>query len=132
MENVINGGWCLDQKENQNCAKHDSEDIRNVYTSCCGKTLDPNYKNVLKNLKSSWTALTEDPQISMSWPNKVHYIVDHFQDYFEDPLVNGEALGNTTDQLIEHMHSEIDKIMKIGGYWVNDAEKCGKISIMRS
>ena len=85
-----------------------------------------NYKNVLKNLKSSWTALTEDPQISMSWPNKVHYIVDHFQDYFEDPLVNGEALGNTTDQLIEHMHSEIDKIMKIGGYWVNDAEKCGK------
>ncbi len=35
--------------------------------------------------------------------------MDHFSDYFEDPLTGGEGLGTTTDQIIEHMHRYIDK-----------------------
>ena len=39
--------------------------------------------------------------------NKVNIIIDHFSDYFKDPLTGGEGLGWTSDQIIEHMHSYI-------------------------
>ena len=45
-------------------------------------------------------------------PNKVHLIMDHFSDYFEDPLTGGEGFGWTSDQIIEHMHSYIDRIFR--------------------
>ncbi len=38
--------------------------------------------------------------------------MDHFSDYFEDPLTGGEGLGWTSDQIIEHMHSYIDRIFR--------------------
>ena len=44
--------------------------------------------------------------------NKVHLIIDHFSDYFEDPLTGGEGFGWTSDQIIEHMHSYIDRIFR--------------------
>ena len=36
----------------------------------------------------------------------------HFSDYFEDPLTGGEDLGKTTDQIIEHCHSYIDRTFR--------------------
>ena len=36
---------------------------------------------------------------------KVHFIMDHFSDYFEDPLTGGEGLGTTTYQIIEQIKS---------------------------
>ena len=53
--------------------------------------------------------------------------MDHFSDYFEDPLVCGEPLGSTTDQIIEGMHSYVDKSMKKSGHWIDDSSTilCG-------
>ena len=44
----------------------------------------------------------EEPELKLSWSPKAHHIADHLSDYFDD---GGEALGVTTDQVIEHMHS---------------------------
>ena len=85
------------------------ENIRNVYSSCCRTKLDPNHRLVTSQFKLSWMALVEDPRVKISISNKVHFIMDHFSDYFEDPLTGGEGLGTTTDQIIEHMHSYIDR-----------------------
>ena len=103
-------------------------DIGSVYTSCCGSSLDPSHRQVTNNLKNSWGSLVEDPRVTLTWPNTVHHIVDHFSDYFEDPLTSGEPLGYTSDQITEHMHSYIDKTFKKSGYWITDptSELCAK------
>ena len=46
----------------------------------------------------------DTPDFKLSWTPKVS---DHFSDYFEDPLVEGRALGDTTDQIIEHNYALI-------------------------
>ncbi len=53
----------------------------------------------------------EEPEIKLSWTPKAHQIADHLSDYFDDPMVCGQALGVTTDQVIEHMHSYINKLL---------------------
>ena len=62
----------------------------------------------------------DTPDFKLSWTPKVHYICDHFSDYFEDPLVEGRALGDTTDQIIEHMHSYINRLMTKSFYKLKD------------
>ena len=47
----------------------------------------------------------------LSWTPKAHHIADHMSDYFDDPLVCGQALGVTTDQIIEHMHSYVNRLL---------------------
>ena len=73
-------------------------------------------------------SLVEDPRVHLTWPNTVHHIVDHFSDYFEDPLTSGEPLGYTSDQITEHMNSYIDKTFRKSGYWIADptSELCAK------
>ena len=58
--------------------------------------------------KDSWQAMFEEPEIKLSWSPKAHHIADHFSDYFDD---GGEALGVTTDQVIEHMHSYVNRML---------------------
>ena len=75
-------------------------DIREVYTACCGTSLDPNHRQVTQNFM-------DEPCVKLSVTPKVHQIGDHFSDYFDDPLVKkGEGLGVTSDQTIEHMHKK--------------------------
>ena len=50
----------------------------------------------------------EEPDIKLSWSPKAHHIADHLSDYFDD---GGEALGVTTDQVIEHMHSYVNRML---------------------
>ena len=58
----------------------------------------------LANFKTKWKNLVDTPDFMLlTWTPKVHYISDHFSDYFEDPLIEGRALGDTTDQIIEHI-----------------------------
>ena len=49
--------------------------------------------------------------MNLSWTPKAHQIAHHFSDYFEDPLVKGQSLGVTSDQVIKHMHSYINRMM---------------------
>ena len=72
--------------------------------------VDPNHRAVTGNFKAKWKTLV-DTKFKLSWTPKVHYICDHFSDFFEDPLVEGRALGHTTDQIIEHMHSYINRLL---------------------
>ena len=72
-------------------------DLRNVYNACCRNTLNKSYQHFTDKLKKSWSA--------HAIPNKVHFITDHFSDYFESPFSNGEGLGTTTDQIIDYLHS---------------------------
>ena len=48
--------------------------------------LDPNHRSVTNNFKNAWLALVEDPRIKLSIPNKCHFIMDHFSDYFEEKV----------------------------------------------
>ena len=88
-----------------------SNSIREVYTACAGKEADPNHREVTKSFTSAWKKLVDEPTVKLSITPKVHQISDHFSDYFEDPLVNGKGLGTCSDQIIEHMHSYIKKMM---------------------
>ena len=98
-------------------------DIREVYTACCGTSLDPNHRQVTQNFKTSWQSLVDEPCVKLSVTPKVHQIGDHFSDYFDDPLVKkGEGLGVTSDQTIEHMHSYIKKMFKLSGYFHNNPQ----------
>ena len=63
--------------------------------------LDPNHRSVTTSFQDSWQAMFEEPEIKLSWSPKAHHIADHFSDYFDD---GGQALGVTTDQVIEHMN----------------------------
>ena len=53
----------------------------------------------------------EEPQMKLSWTPKAHQIADHFSDYFDDPLVCGQSFSVTTDQVIEHMHSYVNRML---------------------
>ena len=72
--------------------------------------------------------MVKDDRVKLSWINKAHEIVDHFSDYFEHPLCDGEALGTLSAQIIEHMHSYVDKAMKKSAYWIKDttSTECAK------
>ena len=45
-------------------------DIRNVYSSCCGSTLDPKYEDIIASFKNSWQALIDEPLLKLSWTPK--------------------------------------------------------------
>ena len=60
--------------------------------------------------KDSWQAMFEEPEIKLSWSPKAHHIADHFSDYFDD---GGQALGVTTDQVIEHMGQKLQDGKKV-------------------
>ena len=62
-------------------------DIRNVYSSCCGSTLDPKYEDIITSFKNSWQALIDEPILKLSWTPKAHHIADHFVEYFKDYII---------------------------------------------
>ena len=53
---------------------------------------------------------------------KAHQIADHFEQYFDDPLVKQEGLGMCSDQIIEHMHSYIKRMMLKSRYHCSIAD----------
>ena len=75
---------------------------------------------VILSPRISWCKIRSDNSninFNLTIPNKVHFILDHFEDYF---YLAKEALGNTSDQLVEAMHQHIDVMLKKSGYWIKD------------
>ena len=96
--------------------------IREVYSSCGGKTLKPNWRDCTTNFKMCWTMLVKEKTVKLNMTPKAHQIGDHFEQYFEDPLVKPEGLGMCSDQIIEHMHSYIRRIMLKSRYLCSIAD----------
>ena len=90
--------------------------IRQVYSLCCSSVLDENHRAVTDNFGNCWQELFEDPKVNLSWTPKAHQIAHHFSDCFEDSLVKGQSLGVSRDQVIEHMHSYINRMMSRSFY----------------
>ncbi len=72
--------------------------------------------------------MVDEPVLKFSWTPKAHHIADHFSDYFEDPLVKGQALGVTSDQIIEHMQSYIERMLCKSHYKlkISDSEQAAQ------
>ena len=84
----------------------------NTPSACCRNKLDPNHRIVTTQFKLSWMALVEVNKVKLSILNKVHFIIHHFSTYFEDPISGDEGLGTSTDQIIENIHSYIDRAFR--------------------
>ena len=75
---------------------------------------------VILSPRISWCKIRSDNSninFNLTIPNKVHFILDHFEDYFN---LAKETLGNTSDQFVEAMHQHIDVMLKKSGYWIKD------------
>ena len=65
--------------------------------------------------------LIHDKKVKLNMTPKAHQIADHFAQYFDDPLVKQEGLGMCSDQIIEHMHSYIKRMMLKSRYHCSNA-----------
>ena len=65
-------------------------------------TLAPDYKEKIKAFEDSWMVLHDKYKVTI--PNKVHIIVTHLVEYFDE---RGITLNQTSDQTIESMHHEL-------------------------
>ena len=54
-----------------------------VYT---GRQLDPDHREFTSKVESSLEDLIKE-NVKLSWTPKIHHIIHHFSDYFEDTLV---------------------------------------------
>ena len=70
----------------------------------------------------------KDKTVKLNLTPKAHQIGDHFEQYFDDPLVKPEGLGMCSDQIIEHMHSYIKRMMLKSRYLcsIADSEESAK------
>ena len=72
--------------------------------------------------------LVKDKTVKLNLTPKAHQIGDHFEQYFDDTLVKPEGLGMCSDQIIEHMHSYIKRMMLKSRYLcsIADSEESAK------
>ena len=68
---------------------------------------------------------------NLSYTNKIHIIEDHLEFYLDE---TNKSLGYYSDQLIEAMHAEADKILNNSGYKIKDLDSdiCGDICTLSS
>ena len=58
-----------------------------MYTSTCGTELDSDYSSVIRNLRNSWQELFDHKDVTITWPNKLHFIIDHFRELIKNKFV---------------------------------------------
>ena len=91
--------------------------------SVSGITLDTNYKELIENFLQSFEELHE--KFNESYTNKIHIIESHLEHYLNE---SKKSLGYYSDQMIEAMHAEADKILNNSGYKIKDLDSdiCGE------
>ena len=92
-------------------------DLRKLNQSCSGKSLDPDYENIIDKFVSSYKQLNKS--FGVSYINKFHIIESHLKYYFDSTK---KPLGAYTDQLVESMHQHTEKIFSRSNYHVKDIE----------
>ena len=90
-----------------------------------GVVLAKNYKELIEKFLNSFQVLHE--KFNVSYTNKIHIIESHLEYYLDNTK---KSLGFYSDQLIEAMHSEADKIPTNSRYKVKDLDSdiCGEKS----
>ena len=81
----------------------------------CGKTLDPDYDNIIDNFVSSYRIIHS--MFGANFTNKFHIIESHLKTYFN---TTKKSLGYYTDQLIEAMHQHAESVFSDSNYNVKD------------
>ena len=67
--------------------------------------------NLLEKVSAAWDELFKTDDVKISWTPKIHYIIHHFVEYFEDELVEKRSLlATTSDQIIEHCQCYINRM----------------------
>ena len=78
------------------------ESIKNIYQIATAKEVDPDHRVIIENFNEQWKVLMNDHGETM--PLKVHIIVDHLSDYFDEA---GKTLRTTNDQFGEAAHHKV-------------------------
>ena len=89
------------------------EDLYKLDSAVCGKDLGPNMlfvDQVIDNFIASFSILHKTFGVSNS--NKIHIIQSHLKDYLHKTK---KGLGVHSDQLVEQMHQEVDRRVKVLG-----------------
>ena len=93
------------------------EQLQLLNQGVSGVVLDPNYKVLIQNFLQSFEDLHE--KFNVSYTNKIHIIESHFEYYLDSTK---KSLGYYSDQLIEAMHAEADKILNNSVYKAKDLD----------
>ena len=91
------------------------ENVKAFKIGCCGKILDPNILEIIKELEKSMYILQD--KFSVSVTNKMHILVTHVPEYI---METHHSLGQTSDQIIESSHQYINKRFDRSNYKVKD------------
>ena len=83
-----------------------------------GKKLDPNYSALINDFTKSWDVLKK--RFGVSEPNKCHIISCHLETYFS---MTGNALGTTSDQIVEASHQLVNRRFVTSNYVVKDVHQ---------
>ena len=78
------------------------ESIKKIYQIATAKEVDPNHREIIENFNDEWKVLMDVHGETM--PLKVHIIVHHLSDYFEE---TGKTLRTTSDQFVEAAHHKV-------------------------
>ena len=89
--------------------------IRDLHQLCNEQLLPSNYHKVIDQFRKAWYKLTDEYDIST--PPKIHILLDHLEDYFD---LTDITLIKTTDELCEHMHQYLNKMLLRSFYYVKD------------
>ena len=87
--------------------------LRRLHSVCNDDYLSMNYVEIIDNFSFAWFKLTNFHKISTT--PKLHIVLDHLCNYFDE---YGVTLKTVSDELVESMHSYVEKCMNRSGYKV--------------
>ena len=97
--------------------------LKHVNTVAHAETLDPNHREIVRDLEDSFLKLHEDFGVPIT--PKLHIIFEHLPEFFD---LKKTTLLKRTDQTVEATHSKFDKFIKIHNYQIRDvtSDNAGK------
>ena len=83
------------------------EQVKEIYRMAPAQTVEIDHREKIELFRNTWLTLMRDHGQTM--PLKVHIILEHLSDYFEQ---EGKTLRRTNDQFIEACHSKVRKFFE--------------------
>ena len=81
--------------------------VKEIYRIAHATTVEADHREKIELFRNTWLTLMRDHGQTM--PLKVHIILEHLSDYFEQ---EGKTLRRTNDQFIEACHSKVRKFFE--------------------